>query len=222
MYFDGVNKENTNQTHNFNLIEKGVGGEIDECLYSTITPFKSKAKIFNSNITSTKQSDNDPCLQIRSKCYNENDYPENTKRISFYNKDDYENPHDYYSIMAESLNQSEKFNIKTNARSHSLNYLDSIKQNKIKNPISYKHKFFSVNNKLRIKFKRLNPLNSKRPMLERLIRKNGEVNINRVHIASRHRKYISDLFNTVIGKYFSQIYGRSINYVLIDKFKESN
>jgi len=201
MIFDESNKENHNQILNFSIVEKGAADDIqEECLYSTITPFKSKDKLFNIN-SFKNQNNSESCLQIKSKCYNDNnynnDFPENPKRISFintYNKDDYENPHDYYSIVADSFTQSERLN----ARSHSLNHLDNIKQNKAKHAMSYKNKFFSVNNKLRIKFKRLNPL--KRPVLERVIRKNGEVNINRVHIARRHRKYISDLFNTVIGK----------------------
>jgi hypothetical protein len=201
MFVDKSNTENLSQVNNLNAIEKGVGEEFEECLYSTITPFKSKEKLFNNNLST---NENDTCLQIRSQCCMDNDYPENTKKIAFntYNKDDYENPHDYYSILADSFNQSEQMNNKNNARSHSLNHLDQIKRNKAKHSISYKNKFFSVNNKLRIKFRRLNLSNSKPLVLERLIRKNGEVNINRVHIASRHLKYISDLFNTVIGKYF--------------------
>ena len=39
----------------------------------------------------------------------------------------------------------------------------------------------------------------KNSYMERLIRKNGQVNINRINIASRRRKFISDFFNTAIG-----------------------
>ena len=183
--------------------------ELDEPLYSSITPYKIKKKILSdkkstthetqkhtkfalSTLTTTNNSNNNN---------NNNDLSDNCKRISFNieKKDFADNPHDYYSIFADSFQHGEnKLNI--NGKSFSLSDLDKIRIRKTKHPTSYKNKFFSLNHKLRTKLiKKLNDFNNRQPILERLIRKNGDVNINRVHIARRHRKYISDLFNTVIG-----------------------
>jgi len=41
--------------------------------------------------------------------------------------------------------------------------------------------------------------------MERLVNKNGEANINRVNIESRRKKYISDLFNTIVDMKWTNI-----------------
>ena len=185
MFIGESNEDNSIKNENLNLIENE---DTEECLYSSISPLKTKG--FNTI--------NKGCLELEnSKDISISGLPEKIKKISFrtYSK---ETQHDYYSISAECFELDESIGKSTK----SLNHLDKMRESKIKQPVKYKNKFFSLNNKMRIKFKnKLINFNNKRLTMERLIRKNGEVNINRVNIASRHRKYINDLFNTIIGKF---------------------
>ena len=185
MFIDESNKDSCKKIQNLNLIENE---DTEECLYSSISPFKTK---FNNTI-------NNECLKLEnSKESSISEVSEHTKKISFHAHSK-ETQHDYYSILAESFELDESISKSTK----SLNHLDKMRRANMKQPVKNKNKFFSLNNKMRIKFKnKLINFNNKRLNMERLIRKNGDVNINRVNIASRHRKYINDLFNTVIGKF---------------------
>ncbi|CAF0811779.1 unnamed protein product [Brachionus calyciflorus] len=85
--------------------------------------------------------------------------------------------------------------------SYSLTELDEIKKALPENSIEkYKVNFSTLNQKLRSKLSKAiyEFSHHKLPYLERLIRKNGEANIVRKNIKSRHLKYISDLFNTIV------------------------
>ena len=83
----------------------------------------------------------------------------------------------------------------------SLSELDNIKKQTINNLKSYNSKFQTINPKFKFTsdlMKKFNVFHSKEPFLERLVRKNGEANLDRINIERRHRKYISDFFNTIV------------------------
>lgn len=82
-----------------------------------------------------------------------------------------------------------------NLETVSLSELDNMKYQK-KLSIYYKTKIKKLQNKFS---------HNKNQFMERLVNKNGQANINRINIASRRRKYISDLFNTIVDMSWSSI-----------------
>jgi len=74
----------------------------------------------------------------------------------------------------------------------SLSELDNLRRNTLDN---FRIKFQTLNDRLRMKMSGKSSAIKKK---ERIIRKNGECNMNRINIESRSRKYIADLFNTII------------------------
>lgn len=81
----------------------------------------------------------------------------------------------------------------------SLSELDNVKSNPTKLS-SYRHRL-----KSKFHYNLINKFNQTNKFMERLVSKNGQANINRINIESRRRKYISDLFNTIVDMTWSYI-----------------
>jgi len=122
------------------------------------------------------------------------------------------------STTSLATNTSEKFpTIEKQVLNHSdENFLtvnkkkfDTVSLNDIEIVSNKKEKIFQV---YKTKFKSkltgslINKLtHNKTHNMERLVNKNGQANINRINIESRRRKYISDLFNTIVDMKWSYI-----------------
>lgn len=156
--------------------------QTDDLNYELSTPYPSYA---------TGLDELDPSYRTKSKLslYTTTQYPKLSKT-------------DVRAISLEDALLTPETNLnKLNKSSYSLSELDNIKKETINNLKNYKTKFSTLNTKFRTKIaKTLHEFNghNKLPYLERLIRKSGEANIERVNIESQHLKYISDLFNTMV------------------------
>jgi hypothetical protein len=93
------------------------------------------------------------------------------------------------NLRYKSTISSDNSAIHRSQSSASLNELDKIKSSSLNNSTS-NNKFKFFNQKPTYVYK-------KKPIV-RLIGKNGEPNIYRVNISKQHRKYFSDIFNTLI------------------------
>jgi hypothetical protein len=107
-----------------------------------------------------------------------------------------------YNEQIQEISNNEKYDSmyenKLNKSGFSLSELDNIKRKTIRNLKSYKRKFSTINIRVRKSiFNKINDLN-KRPYFERLIRKNGDANIDRINIEKLHQRYILDIFNTMV------------------------
>jgi hypothetical protein len=100
--------------------------------------------------------------------------------------------------ISDNENFDSIYESKLNKSGFSLSELDNIKKKTIRNLKSYKRKFSTINIRVRKSIvNKLNDLN-KRPYFERLIRKNGDANIDRINIEKHHQRYILDIFNTMV------------------------
>lgn len=100
--------------------------------------------------------------------------------------------------ISNNQNYDSMYENKLNKSGFSLSELDNIKRKTIRNLKSYRRKFSTINIRVRKSIvNKLNDLN-KRPYFERLIRKNGDANIDRINIEKHHQRYILDIFNTMI------------------------
>ncbi len=108
------------------------------------------------------------------------------------------------SIEKQSFNHSDD-NFLTIDRKN----FDTVSLNDIESISNKKEKIFQVY-KTKLKSKLTGSLinkfsQNKSHNMERLVNKNGQANINRINIESRRRKYISDLFNTIVDMKWSYI-----------------
>lgn len=114
--------------------------------------------------------------------------------------------HESFYTDRKSSYQSQKNYVST----VSLSQLDNIKRETINNLKNYRTKFQTLNLKFKThiidKYNSLSKRSKRIKKCERLIRKNGESNINRINIESRSRKYMADIFNTLIDMKWRYIF----------------